>query len=537
MSLDDARLRRELAALAAEFAASLAVTPRDAATTSVRLPHPFSNMSRAEWTDAVRLWRAGGVRLLAELPPRTCPACGVADARALFTSYDGYPYSECAECGTWFVPLRVTGALFERYFEITPAARRYGDYTQIQNDDASVQALDRARFAAYFADLRACLDRPLATLLDIGCGVGNSLAVARELGIDAYGLEVNARAIAAARAAGRAVFEPGAPLPRPAFDVVTLWETIEHLDDPLATLQHAKTLLAPHGLLAITAPNLDSPAIRSMRGDSMQIHGGPAWPGHMNLFTPKTLTTLLGRAGFRAIDVRGQYSANVYELAAYQFGTWTGAHAYLDGADDQVVLSQASKTWLDALAPAFSYAEEAFAFAPIMRVLAVRAEDAAPRSVAAYQDAERRRSIERLLAVCGRSGDAYAERRGRTVSFAPPAYVDPIVQMRDGGALRIDGVPTAPFAYLWKSQPMELGAGDLVRARGRLYGGGISFGLQADDRWVDTRVREAPGAFEIAVRASMPGRHAIVIANHNEQATPTNVDLDAIECVPSGSSP
>lgn len=531
----DVQLRRRLAALVGELATSLALTPPDTDRVSVRLPHPFSNMTRRQWTHSIQLWRTEGAHLLSDLPPRACPACGGHDADPLFTSYDAYPYAGCTVCGTWFVPLRITGELFERYFERTPAARQYGDYTQVQNDDASVQALDRERFTTYFADLRSSLDRPLASMLDIGCGVGNSLAVAKELGIDACGLEVNIRAIAAAQAAGRSVFVPGSRLPRPMFDVVTMWETIEHLEDPLSTLRSAKTLIAPQGMLAITAPNLDSPVIRGMRSDSMQIHGGPAWPGHINLFTPGSLTTLLKRAGLRVVDVRGQFTANIYELAAYHLGSWLGARSYLSGADDAVEMPAAVKAWLDAIAPGLAYAEEAFSFAPIIRVIAVREEDSTPRALAAYQDAQHRRTVERLLSLARRSMDEAQERRGRTMSFESPTYIDPIAELKHG-RLSVNGAPSAPFAYLWKSAATELNAGDIVRLRGRLYGGGISFGLQTNERWGETCVCEAPGPFELAVRVATSGLHDVVIANQSENGTETNVDCDAIEIVSAAST-
>ena len=93
-------------------------------------------------------------------------------------------------------------------------------------------------------------------------------------------------------------------LPHPAlekgsFDVITMWQALEHVHQPLATLDAAHQLLTPGGKLIVAVPNIDSLAFRWF---------GSAWSGldlprHLVHFTPETLRLMLQRAGFRATRV------------------------------------------------------------------------------------------------------------------------------------------------------------------------------------------------------------------------------------------
>jgi Methyltransferase domain len=72
---------------------------------------------------------------------------------------------------------------------------------------------------------------------------------------------------------------------------------LEHLVDPLATLQHLRTAVHPEGILALSTVNLAGWHARVRRG---------AWPWfirpHLHYFTPETLDAMLARAGFDLVD-------------------------------------------------------------------------------------------------------------------------------------------------------------------------------------------------------------------------------------------
>lgn len=78
------------------------------------------------------------------------------------------------------------------------------------------------------------------------------------------------------------------------FDVITLWDVIEHVVHPKAVLQKVHTLLRPGGFLFIGTPAAESPAAK-MLGKHWYYYVPPA---HINFFDRWTIKTLLEATGF-----------------------------------------------------------------------------------------------------------------------------------------------------------------------------------------------------------------------------------------------
>jgi SAM-dependent methyltransferase len=133
-------------------------------------------------------------------------------------------------------------------------------------------------------------------ILDVGCALGDFLAEARARGWNTEGVEVSAYAAARARDIGLCVHVGSLEelaLEAASFDVVTLYDTIEHLPDPLATLQEVNRLLVPGGLLHVVTPNVGG--IQSRLLGRRWYHYKPG--EHLFYFEPKTLQSVLRRAG------------------------------------------------------------------------------------------------------------------------------------------------------------------------------------------------------------------------------------------------
>jgi 2-polyprenyl-3-methyl-5-hydroxy-6-metoxy-1,4-benzoquinol methylase len=138
-------------------------------------------------------------------------------------------------------------------------------------------------------------------LLDVGCGNGQFVAEAAAAGWRASGIDVDATAVAAGRAAGldlavetvqeRAAREPGA------FDAVTLSHVIEHVADPVGFLRATLALLRPGGHAWIATPNLGSLGHRRYGADWMHLDP----PRHLVLFDHAALRRALTAAGFAEI--------------------------------------------------------------------------------------------------------------------------------------------------------------------------------------------------------------------------------------------
>jgi SAM-dependent methyltransferase len=259
------------------------------------LQPPFGNLEMSDWVRAMHLWREHGAALIQDRPARACPACGLTDHRFLFYSFDSYPYVDCLGCGTWYVPLVVDDPLFERYYKVCPEAREIMKKLAEQRLDEPRSDADRTRMSAYFSELEPLLPAKLRDVLDVGCGVGHSLEVAASRGWRACGVDSSPSIIRAGRKRGLTIFHPDENLERHEFGLISLWETLEHVNDPFKLLCDLVPLLHDEGLVAITVPNVLAIEARIMRQDLSWINGGAFGTVHINLFHQASLAHLLSR--------------------------------------------------------------------------------------------------------------------------------------------------------------------------------------------------------------------------------------------------
>jgi len=98
---------------------------------------------------------------------------------------------------------------------------------------------------------------PKGKLLDVGCGVGILLDVAKEKGYEIYGQDVSPFAVNYCREKGYKVFDKPLPqlnLPEASFDIITILDVIAHLKDPVSYIEACRKLLKPGGYLIIKTP-------------------------------------------------------------------------------------------------------------------------------------------------------------------------------------------------------------------------------------------------------------------------------------------
>ncbi len=252
-------------------------------------------------------------------PPRHaaagCPACGGVAYRPT-VSVRGTQILQCATChlATWDWQSYDPAAFYdERYWRSDEIGKGYADYFSLAEAMAltharrlrairrqlscGLQARSPKRSAAAVLEGAA---RP--RLLDAGCGPGFFVRAAREAGFDAAGVEVSQYAVDFARRELGADVRQGTvsanDLPPGPFDVVTLWDVIEHLPDPLAALRAATRVLRPGGLIVLSTGDYASLAAR-LSGSHWHLFN---LPEHLWFFTPASLRQLLDRAGLTAVD-------------------------------------------------------------------------------------------------------------------------------------------------------------------------------------------------------------------------------------------
>jgi SAM-dependent methyltransferase len=144
---------------------------------------------------------------------------------------------------------------------------------------------------------------PPGRILDVGCGSGAFLLGLREAGWKTHGIEIDAQAVAAARAAGLHDVRAGelttAGYPDGHFDAVRFWHSLEHVGSPRAQLAEARRVLRPGGTLTVGVPNFASSLSRRARGQWFYLDV----PRHLWHFEPVTLRRVAEAAGFEVTRV------------------------------------------------------------------------------------------------------------------------------------------------------------------------------------------------------------------------------------------
>ncbi|MDD4910365.1 MAG: class I SAM-dependent methyltransferase [Candidatus Omnitrophica bacterium] len=138
-------------------------------------------------------------------------------------------------------------------------------------------------------------------LLEIGCAYGFFLELVRKQFDTVLGLDISGDGVLYAREqlkvdAVKADFLKY-DLKGRRFDVVCMWDTIEHLSSPDLYLEKISNNTKSGSLVALTTGDIDSFNARLRRGGWRMIHP----PTHIHFFSSKTLTRMLDRFGFDVV--------------------------------------------------------------------------------------------------------------------------------------------------------------------------------------------------------------------------------------------
>lgn len=231
-----------------------------------------------------------------------CAVCGAGSPRLKHRKAEAEIF-RCGDCGLEFwnpaAGFRAEKLYDAAYFDDASAGHGYDDY-------ADLEPVLRLNFASRLARI----PRPprAGRLLDIGAAFGFAVSEARRAGWDATGIEIS---IAAARRASAAA--PGrvlvanalrTPFAADAFDVVTLWDVLEHLSDPHAAIAEVARLLRPGGRLVLSTGDVGSLAAR-LSGARWHLY---TLPEHLFFFSRRSLRELLATHGLRIECARAESS-------------------------------------------------------------------------------------------------------------------------------------------------------------------------------------------------------------------------------------
>ncbi|TNF49264.1 MAG: class I SAM-dependent methyltransferase [Bacteroidetes bacterium] len=176
-------------------------------------------------------------------------------------------------------------------------------------------------------------------LLDVGCGIGYFLEVAKERGWEVYGTEYTDEAVSICTDKGINMHK-GQLDPKnydaESFDVITSFEVIEHINNPLEELGNFNMLLRKGGLVYVTTPNFNS----LLRYRLKAAYNVIVYPEHLSYYTPKTLKKVFTVSGFscRKIETTG------ISLTRLKTSQGKSDQAYISASSDDEQLRNSMET-------------------------------------------------------------------------------------------------------------------------------------------------------------------------------------------------
>ena len=206
----------------------------------------------------------------------------------------------CGSCGLAYQGHAPNAALMERLYEHWVDPER-----AVALREAGLSLDDRLGYVREVL-LALQLPRPTPRLraFDFGMGWGHWCLMAQALGCEVSGAERSPSRVANARAHGIKIVDWD-EIPAQQFDLINCDQVLEHLEEPLDTLQHVAKALAPQGLLKVSVPDCGDLARRLARGDWLAPDGSPdtllvvSPLQHINGFDHGSLVAMAARAGLR----------------------------------------------------------------------------------------------------------------------------------------------------------------------------------------------------------------------------------------------
>ena len=248
-----------------------------------------------------------------------CSICSN-EVHVLLYEKKGFPIVRCIGCGivTTVLPKDFNTSLIydDSYFN----GGQVDGYADYPSSEKILHAEFRSvvkKLCSYFTDTGG------KKLLEIGSAYGYFLDEAVHH-FESYGVEINTGGVRESRQRGLNVFEGeinDAILAKTGtLDVVVMLDVIEHLKDPLQTIQKLYNHMNPGGIILIVTGNHDSMLSRTMKANWRLMTP----PQHTFYFSAKTLSALVRKAGFKISAVDAPWKLVPLGLPFYQVGRRVG---------------------------------------------------------------------------------------------------------------------------------------------------------------------------------------------------------------------
>ncbi len=278
-----------------------------------------------------------------------CPVCGSLDASIFLTCTDHlaslkkFTICSCAGCGFKYTSPSPTPSELPKYYQsseyISHTDSKKGLINQLYQFVKKYSVYKKLKLVFRYKQERG-------NLLDFGCGTGSFLEACNKAGWRSFGIEPNdsARALAATKTPGK-VFESIEELYNNEqalkFDVITLWHVLEHIPNLESWFDFINNRLKENGIVIIAVPNCNSHDALFFK----EFWAAYDLPRHLWHFTPKTITDLFSRKGFKCLGISPMIFdsfyvsilsyKNRYGKAKFVASFWRGFVSNLKAIKDQ----------------------------------------------------------------------------------------------------------------------------------------------------------------------------------------------------------
>lgn len=222
-----------------------------------------------------------------------CIVCGNRDKSRFNKKYfkENCIVVECQNCSFHFIP---------------PYFRKAIDYTAYKSDEAGKEV---AKADVWLKIQRNLLRYRLirkykkaGNLFDIGCGFGHFLLTGKQLGYNVTGVEMSRANLEYIRnnldidVMGKNFLDVKEDKK---YDIMTLWDVLEHIDDADKIIAKVSVMLKPNGYIFIQVPQIDSFFARTLKDKWWEMG-----LDHVNYFSHKTIKLLFEKYGIEVVRIK-----------------------------------------------------------------------------------------------------------------------------------------------------------------------------------------------------------------------------------------
>ena len=217
-----------------------------------------------------------------------CPACS--EQSVFCFEIKGYFIWRCNRCGSMFVnnvpDAKELAALYDtvKYYELDQES-----VARIQNEGhRRIGLLSKFKTSGNY--------------FEIGSAKGLQLDLAKAVGFKTFGIELSKENVEICRKKGHEVVhgfleDAQSCVPSSGFDVISCLDVIEHVENPLAFLSLAASMLAENGVMVLSTPNYSGLVARVLREKDPYLIP----PEHLNFFTLIGMRSLFRQASLREV--------------------------------------------------------------------------------------------------------------------------------------------------------------------------------------------------------------------------------------------